>query len=49
MLTVQELLERKGIIDAHTGDKEKILKINSLKDAVLKMEKLRSSHFLKKE
>ena len=33
MLTVQELLERKGIIDAHTGDKEKILKINSLKDA----------------
>ena len=33
MITVEELLQRKGIIDAHTGEKEKVLRINSLKDA----------------
>ena len=31
MITVEELLQRKGIIDAQTGEKEKVLRINSLK------------------
>lgn len=33
MITVEELLQRKGIIDAHTGEKEKVIKLNQLKDA----------------